>query len=172
MKGRSARRRWQVELRAGDEQAIDLAREMFGAENESQAGRELLGFWKRVVDAIRDGQILALHRADDPLALDAFPELTRALRPDSSYDFLVRVPHPWRRQLFIKGRRQTAAQLVAEMRANDWDVDRTAREFDLDRHAVVEALAYVDRNQSLITAEIAEERRRIEPYLHRAPSPR
>jgi uncharacterized protein (DUF433 family) len=166
------RRRWQVELRPGDERAIEFARTTFGVENESQAGRELLAFWKRIVDAIRDGQVISLHRADDPLALDAFPELTRALRPDSAYDFLVRVAHPWRRQLFVKGRRQTAAQLVADMRANDWDIDRTAAEFDLDRRAVVEALHYCERNQSLIAAEIAEERRRVEPYLYRAPAAR
>jgi uncharacterized protein (DUF433 family) len=166
------RRRWQIELRSGDEEAIEFARMTFGVENESQAGRELLAFWKRIVDAIRDGQVVTFHRADDPLALDAFPEVTRALRPDSAYDFLVHVPHPWRRQLLIKGRRQTAAQLVADMQANGWDINRAATEFDLDRRAVVEALHYCQHNQGLITAEISEERRRIEPYLHRAPAAR
>jgi uncharacterized protein (DUF433 family) len=88
--------------------------------------------------------------------------MTRSLRPDSSYDFLVRVPHSWRRQLVFKGRRQTPAQLVADMRANGWDIDRTAKEFDLDCRAVTEALHYVQRHQSLIAAEAAEERRRVE----------
>jgi uncharacterized protein (DUF433 family) len=169
---RSARRRWQVELRPGDEEAVDLVREVFGAENESQAGRELLGFWKRVVDAIRAGQIVTLHRADDPQANDAFPDITRSLRPDSSYDFLVRVPHSWKRQLVFKGRRLTPAQLVADMQANGWDVDRAAEEFDLDRRAVSEALHYVERHRSLIAAEAAEERRRAEPHLRRAPAAR
>jgi uncharacterized protein (DUF433 family) len=165
---KAGRRRWQVELRPGDEEAVELVREAFGAENESQAGRDLLGFWKRVVDAIRAGQVISLHRADDPDATDAFPDVTRALRPDASYDFLVRVPHSWRRQLAFKGRRLTPAHLVAEMRANDWDVDRAATEFDLDRRAVVEALHYVERNQRLIDAESSEERRRVKPHLHRA----
>jgi uncharacterized protein (DUF433 family) len=165
---KASRRRWQVELRPGDEEAVDLVREAFGAENESQAGRDLLGFWRRVVDAIRAGHVISLHRADDPQATDAFPDVTRALRPETSYDYLVRVPHPWRRQLVFKGRRLTAGQLVAQMRANDWDVDRAAREFDLDRRAVIEALHYVERHQGLIAAEAAEERRRVEPHLHRA----
>jgi uncharacterized protein (DUF433 family) len=169
---KAARRRWQVELRPGDEEAVDLVREVFGADNESQAGRELLGFWKRVVDAIRAGQIVTLHRADDPQATDAFPDITRSLRPDSSYDFLVRVPHSWRRQLVFKGRRLTPAQLVADMDANGWDVDRAAEEFDLDRRAVSEALHYVERHRSLIAAEAAEERRRVEPHLHHAPAAR
>ncbi len=166
------RRRWQVELRGGDEEAIDLIREAFGAENESQAGRDLLGFWKRCVEAIRGGQVIALQRADDPQAVDAFPEVTHALRPEASYDFLVRVPHPWRRQLVFKGRRLTPAQVVAEMRANGWGVEDAAREFDLERRAVLEALHYVDRYQGLIAAEAAEERRRVEPHLHRAPAAR
>jgi uncharacterized protein (DUF433 family) len=168
MNRKSPRRRWQIELRQGDEEAIDLVRAAFGADGESQAGRDLLGFWKRIADAIRAGQILALHRADDPQATDAFPEVTRALRPDSSYDFLVRVPHAWRRQLTFKGRHLTAGQLVSDMRANGWDVDDAAREFDLDRRAVLEALHYVDRHHNLIAAEAAEERRRIEPHLQRA----
>jgi uncharacterized protein (DUF433 family) len=173
MKSRaSVRRRWQIEIRRGDEEAIELIREAFGAENESQAGRDLLGFWKRVAEAIRGGQVIALQRADDPQATDAFPDVTRALRPESSYDFLVRIPHPWRRQLVFKGRRQTPAQLVADMHANDWSVEDAAREFDLDRRAVVEALHYVDRHKNLIAAEAAEERRRIEPHLHRAAAAR
>jgi hypothetical protein len=51
-----SRRRWQIELRAGDEEALDLACRAFGVENESQAGRELLGCWKRAADAICDGR--------------------------------------------------------------------------------------------------------------------
>jgi uncharacterized protein (DUF433 family) len=172
MRAKGSRRRWQVELRPGDEEAVELALEAFGGENESQAGRDLLGFWKRVVDAIRAGQVISLHRADDPQATDAFPDVTRALRPDSSYDFLVRVPHSWRRQLVFKGRRLTPAQLVADMHANGWDVERAAAEFDLDRRAVAEALHYVEHHQNLIAAEAAEERRRVEPHLHRAAAAR
>jgi uncharacterized protein (DUF433 family) len=171
MKGGS-RRRWQIELRRGDEETIELIEQAFGVDNEGQAGRELLSFWKRIAEAVRAGQVVALQRSDDPQATDAFPDITRALRPDAAYDFLVRLPHPWRRQLVIKGRRQTAAQLIADMRANGWDIDAAAREFDLDRRAVVEALHYVERHVSLITAEADEERRRLQPHLHHAPAAR
>jgi len=53
-----SRRRWQIEIRPEDEEAVDFLREAFGAKNESQAGRNLLGFWKRVVDASRAGQLI------------------------------------------------------------------------------------------------------------------
>jgi uncharacterized protein (DUF433 family) len=172
MVAKSTRRRWQVELRPGDEEAVELVCEAFGAENEAQAGRDLLTFWKRVVDAIRTGHVISLHRADDAAATDAFPEITRALRPDASYDFLVRVPHPWRKQLVFKGRRLTPGHLVAEMRANEWDIDRAASEFDLDRRAVVEALHYVERYRGLIAAEAAEERRRTKSHFDRAAAAR
>ena len=165
---KSARRRWQIELRPSDEEAVAIAQEVFGAENESQAGRELLAFWKRIVEAIRAGNVVSLQRADDITATDAFPDVTRSLHPESSYDFLVRVPHPWRRQLVFKGRRLMPAQLVADMKANDWDVERAASEFDLDPKAVREALHYVERHGALIAAEGAEERRRLEPRVHRA----
>lgn len=84
-----------------------------------------------------------------------------------SYEFLASAPHAWRRQLVIKGRRQTAGHLVADMRANGWDVERAAQEFDLDVRAVREALHYVDRNEELIAAEAAEERRHLEQSIHR-----
>jgi len=166
------RRRWQIELRPGDEEALALAQDVFGAENESQAGRELLSFWRRVVEAIRAGNVVTLQRADDPTVADAFPDITRALHPDAAYEFLVRVPHPWRRQLAFKGRRLTPAQLAAEMNANGWSVDRAASEFDLDPKAVREALHYVEHNRTLIAAEAAEERRRVEPRFHRATAAR
>jgi uncharacterized protein (DUF433 family) len=165
---KAARRRWQIEVRPSDEEALELARQAFGADNEGQAGRELLAFWKRVADAVRSGHVIAFHRADDPLAVDAFPDVTRALRPDMAYDFLVRAPHPWRRQLVFKGRRLAAAAVVADMQANAWSPDDAAREFDLDRRAVLEALHYVEHHRTLIEAEAAEERRRSQPHLYRA----
>ena len=56
MNRKSPRRRWQIELRQGDEEAIDLVRAAFGADGESQAGRDLLGFWKRIADAITEAE--------------------------------------------------------------------------------------------------------------------
>jgi uncharacterized protein (DUF433 family) len=167
------RRRWQVDLKPEDELTLERARRALGADGDSETGRALLHLFSRFAAAIERGSVISFLRADDPAAIDAVPELTSALRPESRYRFLVSVPHGWRRQLSIKGRRMTAGQLVGSMEADGWSVDEAAREFDLDPLAVAEAVDYVSRNRELIDAEAAEERRQTEPYLtHRAPPPR
>jgi hypothetical protein len=167
------RRRWQVDLRTEDELTLAQARSVVGAKGDSETGRALLALFARLSAAIEGGTIVSFLPADDPRAVDAFPEFTRALRPEARYAWLVAVPHPWRKQLSIKGRRITTGQLVDVMEANHLDVESAAREFDLPLEAVVEAVDYVSRNRPLVLAETAEERRRTEPFLtSRATGPR
>ena len=98
---------------------------------------------------------------------DAMPErYTEALLPgvdealgNARWTWLIEQPHPWRRQLWIKGRRMRAAQLVGHLNGNGWSAEETARQFDLPVEAVLEAQRYVDGNQQLIDAETIEEQR-------------
>ena len=78
---------------------------------------------------------------------------------NARWTWLIERPHPWRRQLWIKGRRMRAAQLVGHLNGNDWSAEETARQFDLPVEAVLEAQRYVDDNQQLIDAETTEEQR-------------
>ncbi len=94
--------------------------------------------------------------------MDALPEITRRLRPEARYRFLVSVPHAWRRQLVLKGRRITVGNLIGQMHANGWDAREAAQEFDLDDEAVLEAVAYYAENRALIDAEAQEERCRTQ----------
>jgi hypothetical protein len=167
------RRRWQVDLRQEDELVLERAKRALGAEGDSDTGRALLALFSRLAAAIEQGTVISFLPGDDPRAIDAIPELTAALRAESRYRYLVAVPHRWRRQLMLKGRRITAGQLVSTMDAENWSVDDAAREFELDPLAVAEAVDYVSRSRALIEAEAVEERRQAEPLLtHRAPTPR
>ncbi len=159
------RRRWQIDLRTEDELTLARARQVFGAEGDSEAGRALLGLFAKLSAAIEQGTVISFLPGDDPRAVDAFPEFTRVLRPESRYTWLVAPPHPWRKQLSIKGRRLTAGQLVEVMEAEDLTVETAAREFALPIEAVIEAVDYVARNRPLVLAEAAEEQRRTEPTL-------
>jgi uncharacterized protein (DUF433 family) len=170
--GLMARRRWQIDLRTEDELILARARRVFGADGDSEAGRALLALFSRLSAAIESGTVISFLPGDDPRAVDALPEFTRALRPEAAYRWLVAVPHRWRRQLSIKGRRLTAGQVVDSMEANQLSVEEIAAEFDLPIESVREAVDYVERNRELIDAEFAEERRRTEPFLsHRAATP-
>ena len=75
-----------------------------------------------------------------------------------SWRFLVRRRHPWRKQLYLKGRNMTARQLVGSMKANHMDDERAAANYRLPIEAVHEALAYVQKNLDLLQTEAEIER--------------
>ncbi len=74
------------------------------------------------------------------------------------WQYLVRRPHPWRQQLYIKGRNLTARQLVGAMKANQLDEAAAAADYRLPVEAVREALAYVESNRELLETEAEIER--------------
>lgn len=169
----SKRRRLQVDLRPEDELTLERARRALGTEGDSETGRALLTFFGRIAAAIEQGTVVSFLPGDDARAVDAVPELTSALRPDSRYAFLVSTPHPWRRQLTVKGRRITAGQIVDDMNSNGWSVAEAAAQMGVSSVAVAEAVDYVARNRELIDAEAAEQRRRVDAAAtHHAPTRR
>jgi hypothetical protein len=74
------------------------------------------------------------------------------------WQHLVRRDHPWRKQLYVKGRNMTARQLVGSMKANQLDETAAAADFRLPVGAVREAVAYVDTNGELLETEAEIER--------------
>ena len=74
------------------------------------------------------------------------------------WQYLVRRQHPWRKQLYVKGRNMTARQLVGSMKANQLDEAAAAADNRLPVEAVREALVYVERNRELLETEAEIER--------------
>ena len=74
------------------------------------------------------------------------------------WQYLVRRLHPWRKQLYVRGRNMTARQLVGSMKANQLDEEAAAADYRLPVEAVREALAYVERNRELLETEAEIER--------------
>ena len=72
--------------------------------------------------------------------------------------FLVRRQHPWRKQLYVKGRNMTARQLAGSMKANQLNEEAAAADSRLPVEAVREALAYVESNKELLETEAEIER--------------
>jgi uncharacterized protein (DUF433 family) len=75
-----------------------------------------------------------------------------------AWQYLVRRPHAWRKQLYVKGRNMTARQLVGSMKANQFDEKAAAADCQLPVEAVREALAYVESNRDLLETEAEIER--------------
>ena len=66
------------------------------------------------------------------------------------WQYLVRRQHPWRKQLYVKGRNMTARQLVGSMKANQLDEEAAAADHRVPVEAVREALAYVESNRGAV----------------------
>jgi uncharacterized protein (DUF433 family) len=76
--------------------------------------------------------------------------------------YLVEQAHPWRRQLFVKGRKLPASAVWAGMRANELTVEEAADDWDLPIAAVREIIEYCDNNKQLLGMEAAEELRLLQ----------
>jgi uncharacterized protein (DUF433 family) len=78
--------------------------------------------------------------------------------PVQPWQYLVHRAHPWRQQLYVKGRNLTARQLVGSMKANQLDEAAAAADYRLPVEAIREALAYVERSKELLEIEAEIER--------------
>lgn len=86
------------------------------------------------------------------------------------YLYLTPRPHPWKKQLFIKGRNMSASHLVRHLQREGWSLERTAQEFSLPLESILEAVHYFHHHEKLIEMEELEEKRRLEAFQKRRPS--
>lgn len=83
-------------------------------------------------------------------------------QPDrAAYAYLVRRSHPWRRQLYLRGRNMTVGQLVAAMNANNSSPEQASIDLELPLVQIHEALAYYEANRDLVDTELREDKKRL-----------
>jgi len=73
--------------------------------------------------------------------------------PVPPWQHLVGRDHPWRKQLYVKGRNMTVRQLVGTVKANQLTPEEAASDLDLPVDAIHEALAYAEKNEELLKIE-------------------
>jgi len=98
--------------------------------------------------------------------LDSAGRTTRLMLPDlessaPAWTYLCERPHPWRKQLYVKGRKLLASTIWHDMLANEMTVEEAADDRDLPVEAVREAVRYCEQNIALIELEAAEEKARL-----------
>lgn len=81
--------------------------------------------------------------------------------PSEPWQFLVERPHPWRRQLYIKGRKLRASTIWSDMIVNEMTPEEAAEDWDLPVAAIHEAVCYCKTHEALLNLEAEEERRRL-----------
>ncbi|MGD1854621.1 MAG: hypothetical protein ACFB2W_10245 [Leptolyngbyaceae cyanobacterium] len=81
---------------------------------------------------------------------------------EESWQYLVSRPHPWRKQLYIKGRKLLASKIWQDLTVNHMTAEDAAENWDLPLSAINEAIQYSESHQDLIKLEADEERYRLE----------
>lgn len=81
-------------------------------------------------------------------------------KPDTTgWKYLVEHAHPWKKQLFVKGRKLPAAVVWSGMTANKLTVEEAADNWDLAKEVIEEIVLYCESNRLLIQMEADEEAR-------------
>ena len=139
----------------------------------SEAVTTALDTFEWIVDARRRGKrVIATDRDVLPERFEE-PVIAGLESLGRDWQWLVRRDHPWRRQLWVKGRNLTAGDVARTALVEGWTPERTAEEFDLPAEAVVEAISYAEIAADLIAAEEAENRIAAGRFEQRhAPLPR
>src|SRR5438270_3933192 len=118
-------------------------------------------------------QVRALAEAGDPpTVIDPTTRKTYTLVPTDAaerpretpvepWKHLVARRHPWRKQLYLKGRNVTVRQLLSTVIPNRFTDEQAATDLDLPIEAIREALAYAKENAALLDYETAYERLRL-----------
>ena len=74
------------------------------------------------------------------------------------WQYLVTRPHPWRQQLYIKGRKLLASTVWQDMIVNQMSREEAAENWDLPLSAIHEAICYCESNQEILKLEADEGR--------------
>lgn len=159
------RDRIQLDLRPEQVRLLELLREQLGLRSRADLVEEAIATLLWFVQEHRRGRkVVSIDPEELGKLSHALEFASRAsvLPANELYEHLVVRPHPWRRQLALKGRNMTVGQLVATMRANDLGPEAAAEDLDLPLAQVREALAYYEANHDLVDAELREDKRRLQ----------
>lgn len=85
-----------------------------------------------------------------------------SLQNTDRWQYLVKRPHPWRQQLYIKGRKVLASTVWQDAIANNMTPEEAAENWDLPLTAIQEAIKYCETHQKLLNMEAEEEYCRLE----------
>jgi hypothetical protein len=77
------------------------------------------------------------------------------------WTYLVHFPHPWKKQLYVKGRKLPAAAVWTGIMVNKLSREEAADNWELPPAAIDEIVEYCETNKELLQMEAAEEARRV-----------
>jgi hypothetical protein len=144
------------------EQEAEIAhlKELVDAPTTKDAILSAVRFYATIAREVKEGREIYLSgSSQNQLERVLIPEL-EALKPPL-YKYLVRRPHEWRQQLYVKGRRLTAASVFKDYFLEQRTLQQLAEDWDLPPGAIQECINYCQDNQALLQMEAEEEIHRL-----------
>jgi len=77
------------------------------------------------------------------------------------WQYLVKRSHPWRRRLYIEGRKLLASTIWQDILSNQMSNEEAADNWDLPLDAIYEVIRYCESHQELLKLEADEEQYRL-----------
>ncbi|WP_019502567.1 hypothetical protein [Pseudanabaena sp. PCC 6802] len=106
-------------------------------------------------------QAIKLSESDRLALIGAIIQSLQNTAEIEDWQYLVTRTHPWRRQLYIKGRKLLASTIWQDMLVNEMSVEQVAENWDLPLSAIDEVVRYCESHQELLKLEADEERYRL-----------
>lgn len=155
----------QVDLSEEQGRLMDGLIQRLNLRSRAELWRESYATFVWVIREVLSGRHVVSLDAETLSRVERYRELNlTAVHSDDAadYRYLVARPHPWRRQLYLKGRNMTVGQVVATMQANALSPEEAAEDMDLPVAQVREALAYYDLHRDLVDLELREDATRVQ----------
>lgn len=84
------------------------------------------------------------------------------MRAFTQWQYLEKRPHPWREQLYIKGKRIKASVIYSDMIVNEMTPQEVADDWELPLAAIEEVIEYCSTHRQILKQEAEEGLRRLE----------
>ncbi len=107
-------------------------------------------------------QAYKLSVSDRLLLVGAIIQSLQNIPETENWQYLVTRPHPWRKQLYIKGHKLLASTVWQDMITNHMSPEEAAENWDLPLSAIYEVIRYCESHQELLKLEADEERYRLQ----------
>lgn len=76
--------------------------------------------------------------------------------------YLTEHAHPWKKQLYVIGRKLPASAVWIEIAVNNLSIEEAMDNWELPREVILEVLQYCEANKPLLEMEAAEEERLLQ----------
>lgn len=146
-----------VDLPAESEAAVRSVADRYFRGIATDAIRAALSLLTWTADERGRGRRVVAVAAEDLPARYAEPLVPELMDPNDEWTWLVRRPHPWRRQLFLKGTGIAAGDMARTIEIEGWTDEQAADQYGLAIDAVREAREYLGRHRELVLAEERED---------------